>query len=167
MTYDMHGAWDAPGPTNFQDPIYTAPNDHITPIAPGSGKYGVDLAMKAWTVGAPEYGIPWFYDGSTLYVGDSKTVHRGEGGLHPLQRIRRGDDVPAVRPRPGGNAVQRGGQRHHRQPRQLHTTDRHPTTPPSPTVAPSASASVSPTGGTCSAPAWNASTAYVGGTRVS
>ncbi|NUR59045.1 MAG: glycoside hydrolase, partial [Catenulispora sp.] len=27
MTYDMHGAWDATGPTNHQAPIYSDPND--------------------------------------------------------------------------------------------------------------------------------------------
>src|SRR5262245_24238341 len=27
MTYDMHGAWEATGPTNFQDPLFDSPSD--------------------------------------------------------------------------------------------------------------------------------------------
>src|SRR5699024_10119066 len=27
MTYDMHGAWDAEGPTNFQDPVHGSADD--------------------------------------------------------------------------------------------------------------------------------------------
>jgi chitinase len=69
MTYDMHGAWDATGPTNFQDPTFTSPNDPMTPISPGSGKYSVDEAMKAWTKGAPAYGIPGGFPASKATVG--------------------------------------------------------------------------------------------------
>jgi chitinase len=69
MTYDMHGAWDATGPTNFQDPLYTSPNDPMTPIAPGTGKYSVDEAMKAWTKGAPAYGIPGGFPAGKATVG--------------------------------------------------------------------------------------------------
>lgn len=29
MTYDMHGAWDEEGPTNFQDPVHGSPDDQI------------------------------------------------------------------------------------------------------------------------------------------
>ena len=46
MTYDMHGGWDATGPTNFQDPLYQAPNDPSTPIPPGTAKYSVDGAVE-------------------------------------------------------------------------------------------------------------------------
>jgi chitinase len=69
MTYDMHGAWDATGPTNFQDPLYTSPNDPMTPVSPGTGKYSVDEAMKAWTVGAPAYGIPGGFPASKATIG--------------------------------------------------------------------------------------------------
>ena len=185
MTYDMHGGFEPTGPTNFQDPLYTSPNDPMNPVAPGTGKYSVDEAMKAWTAGAPAYGIPggfpaskatigfpFYYRGWTgvpagsnhgLYqtaTGPSQgftlsgnvpgvamykeitdivaqrvghllrpddplgvvlrrehrlrrrlhPVHQGEGGLHPLQRVRRRDDVLALRPRPGDHPVQRGGQ---------------------------------------------------------
>ena len=69
MTYDMHGAWDATGPTNFQDPLYTSPNDPMAPVAPGTGKYSVDEAMRAWTAGAPAYGIPGGFPASKATVG--------------------------------------------------------------------------------------------------
>ena len=58
MSYDMHGGWEATGPTNFQDPLYTAPNDPSSPVPPGSGKYSVDAAVKAWTTGDPATASP-------------------------------------------------------------------------------------------------------------
>jgi chitinase len=69
MTYDMHGAWDATGPTNFQDPVYTAPGDPMTPVSPGTGKYSIDEAMRAWTQGASAYGIPGGFPASKATVG--------------------------------------------------------------------------------------------------
>ncbi|MDQ1680945.1 MAG: chitinase, partial [Frankiaceae bacterium] len=35
MTYDMHGAWDATGPTNLQDPLVQSPADPSTNLPPG------------------------------------------------------------------------------------------------------------------------------------
>jgi len=58
MTYDMHGGWEATGPTNHQAPIYDNPNDPMTAVAPGTSKYSTDEGVKAWTVGDPQYGIP-------------------------------------------------------------------------------------------------------------
>jgi chitinase len=58
MSYDMHGAWDATGPTNHQDPTYQSPDDPSTPLPPGSEKYSSDNAIKAWTTGDSAYGIP-------------------------------------------------------------------------------------------------------------
>ena len=69
MTYDMHGGWDATGPTNFQDPLYQAPNDPSTPIPPGTAKYSVDGAVKAWTAGDPAYGIPGGFPANKLTIG--------------------------------------------------------------------------------------------------
>ncbi|HET6240383.1 MAG TPA: glycoside hydrolase family 18 protein, partial [Arthrobacter sp.] len=69
MTYDMHGGWDATGPTNFQDPLYQAPNDPSTPIPPGSAKYSIDGAVKAWTTGDPAYGIPGGFPANKLTIG--------------------------------------------------------------------------------------------------
>jgi chitinase len=69
MTYDMHGAWDAGGPTNFQDPLYDAPDDPSTPIPPGSAQYNIDGAVKAWTTGDPAYGIPGGFPANKLTIG--------------------------------------------------------------------------------------------------
>ncbi|WP_354640069.1 glycosyl hydrolase family 18 protein [Kitasatospora camelliae] len=69
MTYDMHGAWDAKGPTNHQAPLYSNPNDPMTPAKPGNGKYSVDAAIKAWTVGDPEYGIKGGFPANKINMG--------------------------------------------------------------------------------------------------
>ncbi|WP_378732472.1 glycosyl hydrolase family 18 protein [Nocardia brasiliensis] len=69
MTYDMHGAWDAKGPTNFQDPIYSRPDDPMTPVPPGNGKYNIDAAIKAWLEGDSSYGIPGGFPAKKLTVG--------------------------------------------------------------------------------------------------
>ncbi|MGE7434839.1 glycosyl hydrolase family 18 protein [Kitasatospora sp. NPDC001175] len=69
MTYDMHGAWDPTGPTNHQAPIYSGPNDPMTPVKPGNGKYSIDNAIKAWTVGDPQYGIPGGFPANKINMG--------------------------------------------------------------------------------------------------
>ncbi|WP_211785962.1 glycosyl hydrolase family 18 protein [Kitasatospora atroaurantiaca] len=69
MTYDMHGAWDATGPTNHQAPIYSGPNDPMTPVAPGTGKYSIDAAIKAWTVGDSQYGIVGGFPANKINMG--------------------------------------------------------------------------------------------------
>ena len=69
MTYDMHGGWEANGPTNHQSPLYTAPGDPMTPIPPGTSKYSVDTAITAWTAGLPAYGIPGGFPANKLTVG--------------------------------------------------------------------------------------------------
>ncbi|MER5864353.1 glycosyl hydrolase family 18 protein [Kitasatospora sp. NPDC002040] len=69
MTYDMHGAWDAKGPTNHQAPLYSGPNDPMTPVKPGTGKYSIDAAIKAWTVGDAEYGIPGGFPAKKINMG--------------------------------------------------------------------------------------------------
>jgi len=69
MTYDMHGSWDATGPTNHQDPLHDSPADPTTPIAPGDAKYNVDTAVTAYTAGLPAYGIPGGFPASKLVLG--------------------------------------------------------------------------------------------------
>jgi chitinase len=65
MTYDMHGAWDATGPTNFTAPLYSSPNDPSTYPA---NKYNVDFAINTYLaavpankiiLGVPLYGRGW------------------------------------------------------------------------------------------------------------
>ncbi len=69
MSYDMHGGWESTGPTNHQAPIYDNPNDPMSPVAPGTSKYTVDEAVKAWTVGDPHYGIPGGFPAGKLTIG--------------------------------------------------------------------------------------------------
>ncbi|MFE0461944.1 glycosyl hydrolase family 18 protein [Kitasatospora sp. NPDC058965] len=69
MSYDMHGAWDATGPTNLQDPLYNSPNDPSNPIAPGTEKYTVDNGVNAFVNGDAAYGIKGGFPASKLVLG--------------------------------------------------------------------------------------------------
>ncbi len=69
MTYDMHGAFEPTGPTNHAAPIYDNPSDPMPPVAPGNEKYSVDEAIKAYTVGDSQYGIPGGFPANKLTVG--------------------------------------------------------------------------------------------------
>jgi chitinase len=69
MTYDLHGGFEATGPTNFADQLFQSPNDPSAAIAPGTQKYSADNAIKAWTVGAPSYGIAGGFPASKLTLG--------------------------------------------------------------------------------------------------
>ncbi|MFJ1752269.1 glycosyl hydrolase family 18 protein [Kitasatospora sp. NPDC088134] len=69
MTYDMHGGWEAQGPTNHQTPIYQNPNDPMNNVPPGNAKYNIDEAIKAYTVGDPSYGIPGGFPANKLNMG--------------------------------------------------------------------------------------------------
>jgi chitinase len=80
MTYDMHGGWEPTGPTNYQSPLFNVPNDPMAPIPPGNGKYTVDSAVKAWTNGASDYGIPGGFPASKATVGFPLYL-RGWGGV--------------------------------------------------------------------------------------
>ncbi|MFC5906621.1 glycosyl hydrolase family 18 protein [Streptacidiphilus monticola] len=69
MTYDMHGAWDSTGPTNFQDPLHDSSGDPSKAIAPGTAKYNVDETIKAYTTGDSAYGITGGFPASKLVLG--------------------------------------------------------------------------------------------------
>ena len=69
MTYDMHGGWETTGPTNFQDPLYNSPNDPSAAIPPGSEKYTIDTAIKAWTTGLPDDNIPGGFPANKVVMG--------------------------------------------------------------------------------------------------
>src|SRR5579883_1074842 len=69
MTYDMYGAWNATGPADEQDPLYANPNSPEGKIAPGNETYSIDNAMRAWTSGDSQYGIPGGFPASKLTVG--------------------------------------------------------------------------------------------------
>ncbi|HEY3505090.1 MAG TPA: glycosyl hydrolase family 18 protein [Actinocatenispora sp.] len=69
MTYDMHGAWDATGPTNLQDPLFPSADDPSTPVPGGTQQYDADTILKAYTVGDPMYGIPGGFPADKLTIG--------------------------------------------------------------------------------------------------
>src|SRR6266700_3520495 len=69
MTYDMHGAWETSGPTNFQSPLHDSPADPSAVIPPGQHKYNVDTAIRAWTAGLPDYGIPGGFPAGKINLG--------------------------------------------------------------------------------------------------
>lgn len=69
MTYDMHGGFEATGPTNLQDPLNNAPNDPSNVIPPGNEKYNIVTAIKAWTTGLPDYNIPGGFPANKLVMG--------------------------------------------------------------------------------------------------
>jgi chitinase len=69
MTYDMHGAWESSGPTNFQDPLYSSSADPSAVIPPGQEKYSIDTSIKAWTSGLSDYSIPGGFPANKLVMG--------------------------------------------------------------------------------------------------
>lgn len=69
MTYDMHGAWDSTGPTNFQNPLHASAADPSPVIPPGNEKYSIDTAIDAWTTGLPDYGIPGGFPAGKINLG--------------------------------------------------------------------------------------------------
>ena len=69
MTYDMNGAWETTGPTDFQDPLHASPNDPSPVIAPGNEQYNIDETIKAYTKGDPAYGITGGFPASKIVLG--------------------------------------------------------------------------------------------------
>ena len=69
MTYDMHGGFEATGPTNLQDPLHASASDPSTVIAPGNEKYNIETAIKAWTTGLSDYSIPGGFPASKIVMG--------------------------------------------------------------------------------------------------
>ncbi len=69
MTYDMHGGFEATGPTNFQSPIHDSPGDPSAAIPPGSAKYNIDTAIAAYTTGLAAYGIPGGFPAAKINLG--------------------------------------------------------------------------------------------------
>jgi chitinase len=69
MTYDMYGAWNATGPTDEQNPLFANPNSPEPKVSPGNETYSIDGALKAWTVGDSQYGIPGGFPASKLTLG--------------------------------------------------------------------------------------------------
>ena len=66
MTYDMHGPWNATGPTDFNAPLYADPRD---PSTPPTNSYSINHAVTDYlaagvpahkiVIGLPIYGHGW------------------------------------------------------------------------------------------------------------
>jgi chitinase len=80
MTYDMHGAWDADGPTYHQSPLYSPASDPTDPIAPGTQKYSIDNAIDSWLDGNAAYGIAGGFPANKLTLG-YEFYYRGWKGV--------------------------------------------------------------------------------------
>ncbi|GHO47067.1 glycosyl hydrolase family 18 protein [Ktedonospora formicarum] len=106
MTYDMHGAWDATGPTNFQDPLYDSPSDPSQAIPPGSKKYNIDTSIKAWTTGLSDYGITGGFPASKITMG-FPFYYRGWTGVSAGSN--HGLYQPATGPTPAYSTSQTAG----------------------------------------------------------
>lgn len=81
MTYDMHGTWDAAGPTNFHSPLYTSSTD---PSEPRSS----DLVVQAFTAaGVPAcnlmLGVPFYGRGWTGVMGANDGLYQPAVGPAP------------------------------------------------------------------------------------
>jgi chitinase len=88
MTYDMHGGWEATGPTDSQAPMTNNDKDPSKPVPPGKLKYNVATAITAWLKGLPDYGIKGGFPADKLYLG-LPGYWRGwtgvpDGGAHGL-----------------------------------------------------------------------------------
>ncbi|MEU9012992.1 glycosyl hydrolase family 18 protein [Streptomyces sp. NPDC048479] len=80
MTYDMHGAWDADGPTYHQSPLYSPASDPTDVIAPGTQKYSIDNAIDSWLDGNAAYGIAGGFPANKLTLG-YEFYYRGWKGV--------------------------------------------------------------------------------------
>ncbi|MFF3244995.1 glycosyl hydrolase family 18 protein [Streptomyces sp. NPDC002870] len=80
MTYDMHGAWDADGPTYHQSPMHSPASDPTDPIAPGTQKYSIDNAIDSWLDGNAAYGIAGGFPANKLTLG-YEFYYRGWKGV--------------------------------------------------------------------------------------
>ncbi len=85
MTYDMHGGWDAQGPTNFHSPLYTSPKD---PSPAPAKNYSTDNAVAAYlAAGVPAskltVGIPFYGRGWTNVPNTNNGLYQSAAGMAP------------------------------------------------------------------------------------
>ncbi len=85
MAYDMHGAWDANGPTDFQAPLYTSPND---PYPAPANAYSVDHAVSDYlAAGVPSnklvLGLPFYGRGWTNVPNVNNGLYQSSSSMQP------------------------------------------------------------------------------------
>ncbi|GCE47168.1 GH18 family chitinase [Thermosporothrix hazakensis] len=85
MTYDMHGAWDAQGPTNFQSPLYPSPNDPSTGV---QKNYNIDFAIQQYLNGGVPagkllLGVPFYGRGWTNVPNQNNGLYQTSPNMQP------------------------------------------------------------------------------------
>ncbi|MEV5276158.1 glycosyl hydrolase family 18 protein [Streptomyces sp. NPDC051994] len=80
MTYDMHGAWNATGPTYHQSPLVSPANDPTDVIKPGAQKYSISNAIDSWIDGNAAYGIAGGFPANKITLG-YEFYYRGWKGV--------------------------------------------------------------------------------------
>ncbi|HET9932700.1 MAG TPA: glycoside hydrolase family 18 protein [Polyangiaceae bacterium] len=85
MTYDMHGAWDAKGPTDFHSPLYTSPDE---PTSAGAAELSSDATVTRYlNAGVPSskltLGIPFYGRGWSGVAGSSHGLYQTTTGPAP------------------------------------------------------------------------------------
>ena len=85
MAYDMHGAWNANGPTDFNAPLY---NDPADPSAPPANTYSVDTAVRGYLgAGVPAsklvIGVPFYGRGWTNVPNNNNGLFQSSASMQP------------------------------------------------------------------------------------
>lgn len=85
MTYDMHGTWDATGPTDFDAPLFAAPND---PSPAPSNSYSINHAVLDYLMaGVPAHkiviGIPFYGRGWTNVPNVNHGLYQSSPNMQP------------------------------------------------------------------------------------
>jgi GH18 family chitinase len=84
MTYDMHGAWEGTGPTNFQAPLLPSPADpakasHFTVHESVNAWLGAGMPANKIVVGIPAYWRGW----TGVTAGGMRGLYRPATGASP------------------------------------------------------------------------------------
>jgi len=85
FTYDLHGAWAATGPTDFDAALYSSPDD---PSPAPVGSYSVDYGVKAYEAqGVPAnklmVGIPFYGRGWTNVPNKNNGLYQSDPAMAP------------------------------------------------------------------------------------
>lgn len=84
MAYDVYGAWDADGPTNFNAPLYTSPDNP----APVDERYSVETAVNGFLAeGVPPekivVGVPFYGRGWTNVPNQNNGLYQSDPAMKP------------------------------------------------------------------------------------
>ncbi len=84
MAYDIHGAWNATGPTNFHAPLYVSPDDPSSP----EFRVSIDTAVTGYLkAGVPPkkivVGVPFYGRGWTGVPNKNDGLYQSDPGMKP------------------------------------------------------------------------------------